>query len=350
LKNLKGLSLYWKCQIIGWLICCLYWVWYGINDNYNYVEGILDFTGDFIICVSLTHLYRIYALRNDLHKLSLKKLLPKAVIAIFLLSTFFMLLVSAKLYVVRIFTVQTFNLSFVQFFKTAWVTLFSTGIRLMSIWVLAYHLYLYAQREINTANENARLSVLAKEVQLNNLSAQLNPHFFFNSLNNIKFLVIENPVAARRAIDLLSSLLRNSLDIKQDKLITVDEEINFVKDYLELEKLRLEERLLVHIKVQENICSMQIPPFSIQCLVENAVKHGIDKIKNGGCINVRVCMNNGFINISVENPGRIVPSFHPTVGIKNLEERLRLQYNEKVSFQMNEVNGKVLAQIQIPVK
>lgn len=249
-KKITSVSLYWQCQIIGWLVCSFYWAWpLSIDLPYNYLQGILDFIGDFIICISLTHAYRNFALKRNWHKLALKSLVPGILAVIFLLGISFMMLIAFKLYIVQVYSVPNYSQSFWEFFKSARATLFVTGIRLMSIWVLAYHLYHYAQREINIAKENARLSVIAKEAQLNNLTAQLNPHFFFNSLNNIKSLVVENPGSARRAIDLLSDLLRNSLYNKDDKLITVKEEINLVRDYLELEKLRLEERLEINIKV-----------------------------------------------------------------------------------------------------
>jgi LytS/YehU family sensor histidine kinase len=221
----------------------------------------------------------------------------------------------------------------------------------MSIWVLAYHLYHYAQREINVARENARLSVIAKEAQLSNLSAQLNPHFFFNSLNNIKSLVIENPQSARRAIDLLSDLLRNSLYSKDDKLIPVKEEISLVKDYLELEKMRFEERLQLDIMVEEKLLGILIPPLSIQTLVENAVKHGIDKRKEGGLIEVKVEEEGSFLKISVVNPGKLpATELHTGLGLKNLKERLLLQFNGKASFNIAGVTGeKVLATILIPI-
>ena len=101
----------------------------------------------------------------------------------------------------------------------------------MSIWVLAYHLYHYSRLELETVKENARLSIMIKEAQLNNLASQLNPHFFFNSLNNIKFLVLGNPTAARRAIDLLSDLLRNSLNNNMGRLISLEQEIELVKTF-----------------------------------------------------------------------------------------------------------------------
>ncbi len=220
----------------------------------------------------------------------------------------------------------------------------------MSIWVLAYHLYHYAQREINVAKENARLSVVAKEAQLSNLSAQLNPHFFFNSLNNIKSLVIENPESARRAIDLLSDLLRNSLYSKDDKLIPVKEEISVVEDYLELEKMRFEERLQMNIMVEEELSGLLIPPLSIQALVENAVKHGIDKRKEGGLIEIKVEKEGGFLKITVQNPGKLLLEKQQGLGVQNLKERLLLQFNGKAIFNITGLTDeKVLATILIPV-
>src|ERR1051325_1002234 len=162
------------------------------------------------------------------------------------------------------------------------------GIKLMSIWVLAYYMYHYAQRELNTVKENARLAIIAKDAQLSNLAASLNPHFFFNSLNSIKALVAESPDEARRAIDLLSDLLRTSLNSSDNILISIEEEMGMTRDYLELEKLRFEERLLTCIQTDRQLMKYAIPPLSIQNLVENAIKHGIARRKDGGCICVKI--------------------------------------------------------------
>ncbi len=345
------ITLYWKCQLTGWLIAGLYWALGGpLEAQFNWLQALLDFIGDFSICILLTHTYRNYALRKNWHKLPLKSLVPRIIPVILLLGVSFMILIAIKLYVVSLYASQNFSLSFWEFFKSARLTLFITGIRLMSIWVLAYHLYHYAQREINTAKENARLSLIAKEAQLSNLSAQLNPHFFFNSLNNIKSLVIENPESARRAIDLLSDLLRNSLYSKDDKLITVQEEINLVKDYLELEKMRFEERLQMHIQVDQELSDLLIPPLSIQALAENAVKHGIDKRNDGGLIAIKVEKEAGFLKITVQNPGKLYEREHQGLGLKNLKERLLLQFNGKAVFNIIALAGEnVLATILIPV-
>jgi sensor histidine kinase YesM len=351
LKKISSISLYWKCQIIGWLVCCLYWVFSTPAKGYNYPQAGFDFIGDFSICILLTHGYRNFALSKGWDKLNLKSLVPRIIPAAFLLGISFMILIALKLYVVRLLSVSSFSISFSEFFKSSWLTLFVTGIRLMSIWVLAYHLYHYAQREINIAKENARLSLIIKEAQLNNLSAQLNPHFLFNSLNTIKYLVTENPESARRAVDLLSSVLRNSLYTTDVKLISVREELNLVKDYLELEKMRFEERLQLSIQIPNELLEILIPPLSIQALVENAIKHGIDKKKDGGLIEVKAEMTDSFLIITVQNPGKLFSEKNSIgLGLNNLKERLLLQFNEKASFTIEELqNEKVLTTISIPV-
>src|SRR5205814_385327 len=94
---------------------------------------------------------------------------------------------------------------------------------------------------------NARLEIMTRDARLSNLSAQLNPHLLFNSLNTIKALVVDEPKSARRAIDLLSDLLRTGLYTGEDILVSVKEELELVMDYLELEKLRFEDRLTYQI-------------------------------------------------------------------------------------------------------
>ncbi|WP_157682101.1 sensor histidine kinase [Mucilaginibacter mallensis] len=224
------------------------------------------------------------------------------------------------------------------------------GIRLMAIWLLAYHLYHYAQREINIAKENARLAIIAKDAQLSSLSAQLNPHFLFNSLNNIKALVIENPKSARRAIDLLSDLLRTALYSDDVLLTTVKDELALVKDYFELEKLRFEERLQFCIEADDRLNNALILRFSIQTLAENAIKHGIARQKSGGLVSVKVVVVDNYINISVQNPGEFnMDEQNEGLGIKNLTERLQLQYKGLAKFGIiNEAGGNVLSTILIP--
>ncbi len=245
---------------------------------------------------------------------------------------------------------EDFSQTFSQFYQEYSVNIFVGGIRLMAIWLLAYYLYHYAQREIKIIQENARLNLVAKEAQLNNLSAQLNPHFLFNSLNSIKSLVVESPDESRRAIDLLSDLLRKSLYERDSMLISVKDELAIVNDYLELEKMRFEERLHFVIDIPEKLLSFLIIPFSIQTLVENAVKHGINKQPEGGTICVKVAHESPFICMTVESPGVLnKKSVNHGIGLRNLQERLNLQFHDKGRFSIHQQNSEtVLATIMIP--
>jgi LytS/YehU family sensor histidine kinase len=262
-----------------------------------------------------------------------------------------MLLVIMKLYMLRYYFSYGFNLSFGGFLSQNYLIVLASGIRLMAIWVLAFHLYHYAVMEIGTAKDYARMQVIARDAQLQQLSSQLNPHFFFNSLNSVKALINTDPVKARRAIDLLSDLLRTSLYGNNTALIFLRDEIALVNDYLELEKIRFEERLQFSIHVDESLQEYSVLPLSVQTLVENAIKHGIAQKKNGGSVVIRVDKKEGQLTITVENPGVLKQvDGSQGLGLKNLEERLTLHYNNKASFIISALPGnKVLSTLIIPV-
>jgi hypothetical protein len=352
LKKKLFISLYWKCQLIGWSAASLYWSYLGFSGGkFNLFIGLLQFLSDVTVYILLTHLYRNFAIRHNWQRLNLNQLIKRIIPAILMMGSAYLIITVIKVYLFRIWLAPCCVEPFFVFFKLNWSVMFIAGIRLMSIWLLAYHLYHYAQREINITRENARLFIIAKDAQLNSLSAQLNPHFLFNSLNNIKALVIENPKSARRAIDLLSDLLRKSLYSGDVQLTHVKDELGLVKDYLELEKLRLEERLQFCIDADEHLNNAFIPRFSIQALAENAIKHGIDKQKDGGLISVKIILSDNFMRISVQNPGKLdIGPGSKGLGIKNLTERLQLQYKGKASFNIiNQDRASVLSTILIPI-
>ncbi|MEM0575084.1 sensor histidine kinase [Flavobacterium polysaccharolyticum] len=353
MKIITRISTYWKIQFIGWITTSLYWGCSAFfSGNFIWKIGMADLILDVSIGITLTHIYRNFALKNGWNKLNLKMLVQKIVLSVLVLSLLYMFFIVGKLYLVRSFILRSNPVSFLEFFKSTHLQVFITGTRLMSIWVLAYHLYHYSRLEIETVKENARLSIIIKEAQLNNLSAQLNPHFFFNSLNNIKFLVLENPDSARRAIDLLSELLRNSLNSNIGRLVSLNDEINLVKDYLELEKIRFEDRLQIKIEINTDLSKHLILPLSIQSLVENAIKHGIEKRKNGGFIKIKVEIVSHFIKISVQNSGKLSREITDTgIGLTNLRERLSLQFNGNASLEITEMKDEtVMTTILLPVE
>lgn len=346
MQQKSRLTLYWKCQLIGWSAASLYWGFVGyIGSNFSFVLALIHFTGDLLMYIGLTHSFRYFSKRHGWQNLQPKKLLIRIIPAIIILGIGFMLLTIGKTYLVRFTFEQDYTESFLHYLLSQWMITLVTGIRLMAIWVLAYYLYHYAQREINATKESARLAMIAKDAQLDNLAAQLNPHFFFNSLNNIKALVLEDPQAARRAIDLLSDLLRMSLYRRDTALITVKDEMELIRDYLELEKMRFEKRLQTTIEVDERLLHMPILPLSIQTLVENAIKHGIAQRKDGGIISIEVQQENGYMQTRVFNPGRLKEPATKGLGLKNLSERLQLQFSGKASFELAEQNEDTVSAI-----
>jgi len=347
----RGLSLYWKCQLIGWSLASFYWGFVGyLGSNFSFPLAVLHFFGDLCIYILPTHLFRIISKRQQWELLRPKQLLPIVILAVIFLGLIFMFLTIGKNYWIRSVWEPHFTGDLSTSFKDAWLTTWMTGIRLMSIWVLAYYLYHYAQAEIKASKESARLSLIAKNAQLDHLTAQLNPHFFFNSLNNIKALVNENPIAARRAIDLLSDLLRTSLYNRDNALITLQEEINLINDYVELEKMRFEERLQVNFDIAPQLLDKEILPLSLQTLIENAIKHGIAQQPAGGTIAIIVTEEGNELKATVQNPGTLKPEKSAGLGLKNLQERLALQFNGKASFSLEALNSNtILATLKTPL-
>ncbi len=347
----KGLSLYWKCQLIGWSLASLYWTLMGIvGTNFSVTLAIVHFIGDLCIYILPTHLFRAISLHYHWGQLRPKQLLPIVIPAVILLGLAFMLLTLGKNYLIGAYLHPQLYGSFATYFSGSWMVTWMTGIRLMSIWILAYYAYHFAQAEIKANQENARLALIAKNAQLEHLRAQLNPHFFFNSLNNIKGLVIENPNGARRAIDLLSDLLRSSLYGGDATLIPLQQEMDLIGDYLELEKMRFENRLQWDIKIDENLTAVLILPLCIQTLIENAIKHGIAQQKTGGTIVVRVGREQDCLTISVRNEGTLTTAPTQGLGLKNLKERLELQFNGKASFSLVALGEDiVLATLLMPI-
>lgn len=345
-----NISLYWKCQLIGWSVAALYWEYHGfaLSTHFNWLLGALQFISDVVIYILLTHLYRTFASWQKFQNLSLGQLLKRIIPAAIVMGLGFTVVTTGKLYLIQSWFFGAVPQTFTDFFRQNAETIFIGGTRLMSIWLLAYHMYHYAQREIRTSRENARLAIISRDAQLSNLSAQLNPHFLFNSLNNIKALVIDNPKSARRAIDLLSDLLRTSLYNGEVTQVSLADEISLVKDYLELEKLRFEERLQFAVEVDNDLAAMQIPRLCIQTLIENAIKHGIAKRKDGGLITVKIEKAVSFVKITVQNPGTLEVG-NDGVGLKNLRERLALEYKGRAGFTITcELHDIVLATISIP--
>ena len=216
------------------------------------------------------------------------------------------------------------------------------------IWSSIYFAYHYFERY----NQSLKYEAVMNEMRLNQLKSQLNPHFIFNALNSIRALVDEEPSKSKMAINHLSSMLRSTLVADKKKLTSFEEELGTVKDYLAMESIRFEERLKTVFDVEEASKNVQVPPLMIQTLVENAIKHGISKLKRGGIVSIKASVADQKLKIEIRNTGHYTPKTKKGTGgygIKNTRQRLDLIYGKKANFDIrNDGDDMVLTTIEIP--
>lgn len=199
--------------------------------------------------------------------------------------------------------------------------------------------------------ERAELNTTLKQAQLNTLKGQINPHFMFNSLNNIRGLMLEDVEKSRDMLTKLSEMLRYSLTKNNVNAIALEEELEMVDNYIALSKIQFENRLRFIKQIEKDTLGIQIPPMIIQLLVENAAKHGISNLKLGGTIKLLTERNNESLAIKVINTGKLMIAHNSTqLGLKNIRQRLRLLYGDSASFSLKEKNEEVVATINIPLK
>jgi sensor histidine kinase YesM len=221
-----------------------------------------------------------------------------------------------------------------------------------AIWFLLYFLFHF----LDNYNTGLKYEAKINEIRLNHLKSQLNPHFIFNALNSVRALVDEDPSKAKTAITLISNMLRFSLMMDKKQTIDFADELNTVRDYLELETIRFEERLKVSYQIEQAAYSYKIPPMMLQTIVENAIKHGISNLVKGGIIEIK-CREgiSEELYIQVINSGQlnVIPNLKPKVdgghGLSNTVQRLKLMYADQASFRIfNSGSEFVVAEIKIP--
>jgi signal transduction histidine kinase len=195
-----------------------------------------------------------------------------------------------------------------------------------------------AQRMRKEAERAGRAEALRARAELAALRAQLNPHFLLNTLHSVLGLVVREPPTAQAALERLGDLLRYALRIHRDGVDAVGlrEEWEFVASYLDLEKLRLGERLRVALEADEEAFACQVPPFCLQPLVENAVRHAVSPRADGGRIVVAARRTGEELQLRVEDDGpgmRGEPSSNGGIGLRLVQDRLAFLYRGRARFQ-----------------
>ena len=227
----------------------------------------------------------------------------------------------------------------------------------VALGVLAATLLVYRERAARAAAEVARadsqrheLEKQVLEARLKLMQAQIEPHFLFNTLANVQHLVESNPPLAARTLDSLITYLRAALPEMREGGTTLGREADMARAYLEIQQLRMGQRLLFSVEVPAELRAASFPPMMLLTLVENAIKHGIDPLQQGGEIRVRAeVANDGVLDVSVADTGQgLSHSAGMGIGLQNIRERLLALYqkNAKLVLEENPPRG-VVARIRI---
>lgn len=212
-------------------------------------------------------------------------------------------------------------------------------------------------------SDNYNLKIKEKEMQLLKLNeqktqsdlralqAQINPHFLYNALNSITSLINEEPDKAEEMTIKLSKLFRYSLNTQETNFVSVKEEMEIVKTYLDIEKVRFGNRISFKIDADKNILQIMIPRFLLQPLVENALKHGLSHKTGGGLLKVNIARKNEKILITVQDNGSPFPE--PMLygyGLQGTHDKLNLLYGDswKMIF-VNEPEKKIIIELQLEI-
>lgn len=337
-------KIYWLCQTIGWSF-------YGLLNFviYTFLKGAFEANEFLVVLFQIvfyilsTNALRWIIKKYDWVLFKSVKLIPFLILSNLILGLFnylFLILMSYALDIlVYSVEIKPINITFGILGPAA----------MYFLWSLVYFAYHYFEQH----NSSLQYKALIKEAELSHLRSQLNPHFIFNALNSIKALVDEDPIKSKQAINQLSSIFRNSLSVEKKKLVRLDEEMNTVRAYLGLEGIRYEERLCVKMDLSDTASSILIPPMMIQTLVENGIKHGISKLKEGGKICIKTYLDSENLNIQIRNTGVFLPAADRQseggYGIENTRERLSIIYGDRAKLNIgNESETVVLTEIIVP--
>lgn len=223
------------------------------------------------------------------------------------------------------------------------------GIAFYFLLVLFFYLLIYYDNSRKQSVREAELLGKVKEAELSMLKSQLNPHFIFNSLNSLSYLTLTDAPKAQEMVINLANFLRFSLN-SPDKLVTLQEELKAIEQYLSIEKVRFEERLDIIIDSDEASRELKLPSMMLQPLVENAVKYGVYESVKGNHIHVKCTSKNDYLMVSVTNEFEAigVPKKGAGVGLNNVKERLNLVYSRDNLLNISKTDTEFTVELSVP--
>ncbi len=338
MRSVKGL--YWIAQYTGWSAWGALILLAAYSDASSKVDAELVINVISLVFFSIlsTHLMRALFVRLNWLDLKPAPLIPRLAMA------------SVACALIISFLTTSVTL-LIDWKEVESLTVLGVLINILAILVLVlfwnaiYFTFHFFQKSKKQELNNLTLEASKNEIELKNLRSQLNPHFLFNSLNSIRALIELDPPKAKEAVTKLSGLLRRSLIMGKENLVRLDEELEMVSNYLELEKIRFEERLAVKWETEKSLAEFMVPPFILQMLVENAIKHGISNLIDGGEITIIAERLDCDVVITVINSGSLGNNADTGIGIQNTRRRLDIQFRGTVDLELRQEGDKVVARL-----
>ena len=223
----------------------------------------------------------------------------------------------------------------VPFGTPAKATVFGLGVILYCLSSFAHYLAIEFGRARGAEKRELELQLAAQEAELRMLRTQIDPHFLFNSLNSISALTSQNPSAARDMTLQLAEFFRHTLGLEAHRKVTLDAEAKLVMHFLAIEKVRFGARLRVEQVIDAAAGACLLPPMILQPLVENAVKHGIGHLPDGGTVRIKAQRAGSMLQVQIENdvdPDSPAAAAGTGIGLANVRQRLAAMYGHEASI------------------
>jgi two-component system sensor histidine kinase AlgZ len=228
---------------------------------------------------------------------------------------------------------------------------FGVGVLLYLLSIAVAYVVAAFEHAREAERRELKAQVFSREAELRTLRAQIDPHFLFNSLHSISALTAADPAAARRMTILLGDFLRESLALGALDRIPLAKELALVEKYLEVERVRLGDRLQVRVSPGEG-GECVVPPLLLQPLVENAVKHGVSHVIDGGIVSIAASCSPSRLTITIENPADADRPRKPgtRMGLNNVRDRLRTLYGSEAAIRWEEQGGRWRVEVGLPAQ
>jgi len=248
-------------------------------------------------------------------------------------------------------TIPVIKEGYADFFSKTLIWRVFTGLVVYIMISLIYYLIMYYSNYVEKINKESELKTSAKVAELNALKSQINPHFLFNSLNSISALTTTESKKAREMVLKLSDFLRFSISEKPDTMRSFESEIENISRYLDIEKVRFGDKLVVKHDIAKKCHDSKVPSLILQPIVENAVKHGLSESLAQVQIRIVADCFQGFLKIQVENdfdPETGRQNAGSGIGLQNISQRMKLIYGREDLIRIGTENNKFLVTLTFP--